>query len=125
MGAGQLAALVAAMIWACTSVALTSLSTRVSPVVLSGLRLSFGSLVVLVVLFASGQAESLGDASQATLLGVILSGFVGYGLGDTEEFWILDVEGTRLMIEANWSPDSPRRDVAEVRAILDSIQIEP
>ena len=83
MGAGQLAALVAAMIWACTSVALTSLSTRVSPVVLSGLRLSFGSLVVLVVLFASGQAESLRDASQATLLGVILSGFVGYGLGDT------------------------------------------
>jgi hypothetical protein len=53
--------------------------------------------------------------------------FYGYNAepGRTEEFWILDVEGTRLMIEANWSPDSPRKDVSEMRAILDTIQIEP
>jgi hypothetical protein len=53
--------------------------------------------------------------------------FYGYNgePGRTEEFWILDVDGTRLVIEANWSPASPRKDVAELRAILDSIQIEP
>jgi hypothetical protein len=53
--------------------------------------------------------------------------FYGYNAepGRTEEFWILDVDGTRLVIEANWSPASPRKDVAELRAILDSIQIEP
>jgi hypothetical protein len=53
--------------------------------------------------------------------------FYGYNgePGRTEDFWILDVEGTRLMIEANWSPNSPRKDVAEMRAILDSIRIEP
>jgi hypothetical protein len=53
--------------------------------------------------------------------------FYGYNAepGRTEDFWILDVEGTRLMIEANRSPTSPRRDVAEMRAILDSIRIEP
>jgi len=53
--------------------------------------------------------------------------FYGYNgePGRTEEFWILDVDGTRLMIEANWSPASLREDVAEMRAILDSIQIEP
>jgi hypothetical protein len=53
--------------------------------------------------------------------------FYGYNgePGRTEEFWILDIEGTRLMIETNWSPDSPRKDVAEMRAILDSIRIEP
>jgi hypothetical protein len=53
--------------------------------------------------------------------------FYGYNSepGRTEEFWILDVDGTRLVIEANWSPASPREDVAEMRAILDSIQIEP
>jgi hypothetical protein len=52
--------------------------------------------------------------------------FYGYNAepGRTEEFWILDIEGTRLMIEANWSPDSPRKDVAEMRDILDSIRIE-
>ena len=53
--------------------------------------------------------------------------FYGYNgePGRTEAFWILDVDGTRLMIEANWSPASPREDVAEMRAILDSIRIEP
>jgi len=53
--------------------------------------------------------------------------FYGYNgePGRTEEFWILDVDGTRRVIEANWSPASPRKDVAEMRAILDSIWIEP
>jgi len=53
--------------------------------------------------------------------------FYGYNAepGRAEEFWILDVDGTRLVIETNRSPASPRKDVAELRAILDSIQIEP
>jgi hypothetical protein len=53
--------------------------------------------------------------------------FYGYNgePGRSEEFWILDVDGTRLMIEANWSPASPRKDVAEMRAILGSIRIQP
>ncbi|MGH2754638.1 MAG: hypothetical protein ACRDLB_09400 [Actinomycetota bacterium] len=52
--------------------------------------------------------------------------FYGYtGPGYTEEFWILDVEGARVMIAAQRSPDSPAEDVAEMRAILDSIRIEP
>ena len=53
--------------------------------------------------------------------------FYGYNgePGRTEEFWILDVDGTRLVIEANWSLASPRKDLAELRAILDSIRIEP
>jgi hypothetical protein len=52
--------------------------------------------------------------------------FYGYtGPGYTEEFWILDVEGTRLMIQAGRSPGSPRKDLAEQGAILESIQIEP
>jgi hypothetical protein len=53
--------------------------------------------------------------------------FYGYNAepGRTEEFWILDVDGNRLMIEANWSPASPSEDVAEMRAILGSIRIEP
>lgn len=80
---GEIAALVSAMVWAGTSVALTSLSNRTAPVVLSGLRLAFGSLIVLVVLGFSGQAGDLETASRATLAGVIISGFIGYGLGDT------------------------------------------
>jgi hypothetical protein len=52
--------------------------------------------------------------------------FHGYtGTGDTEEFWILDVDGTRLMISWGASPGSPPEDIAERDAILDSIRIEP
>ena len=52
--------------------------------------------------------------------------YYGYtGPGYTEEFWILDVDGTRLMIVAERSPGSPRKDLAEQRAVLDSIRIEP
>ena len=52
--------------------------------------------------------------------------FYGYtDFGYTEEFWILDVEGTRLVIAAERSAGSPQKDLAELRAILDSIRIEP
>ena len=57
-------------------------------------------------------------------LGGAFNGYNGEP-GRTEELWILDVEGTRLVIEANWSPPSPQKDVAEMRAILDSIRIKP
>jgi hypothetical protein len=52
--------------------------------------------------------------------------FYGYtGPGYREEFWILDVDGTRLMIAAERSPGSPPEDLAELRDILGSIRIEP
>jgi hypothetical protein len=44
--------------------------------------------------------------------------------GYTEEFWILDVDGTRLMIAAERTPGSPRRVLAEQQDLLDSIRIE-
>jgi hypothetical protein len=51
--------------------------------------------------------------------------FYGYtGSGYTEEFWILDIGGTRLMIAAERSPGSPEEDLGELQAVLDSIRIE-
>jgi hypothetical protein len=59
-------------------------------------------------------------------IGPLTDAFYGYtGPGYTEEFWILDVEGTRLVIVAGRSPGSAPEDLAEQRAILDSIRIEP
>jgi hypothetical protein len=60
----------------------------------------------------------------APLLG---GAFWGYNqeVGHNEEFWILDVDGTRLVIQANQSPDSPAETIAELEAIFDSIRIEP
>lgn len=80
---GELAALIAAMTWSATSVALTSLAARTSPVVLSALRLGSATLLLPFILWASGQAGDIGDASTWTLLQVVGSGFVGYGIGDT------------------------------------------
>ena len=52
--------------------------------------------------------------------------FFGYTRpGYTEEFWILDVDGTRLVIAAERSPGAPAEDLAELQAILESIRIEP
>ena len=52
--------------------------------------------------------------------------YYGYtGPGYVEEFWILDVDGTRLMIAGEQSPGSSAQDIAERDAILDSIRIEP
>jgi len=54
-----------------------------------------------------------------------VGGFYGYsGPGYREEFWILDVADTRLVITAERTAGSPRQDVAEMRAILDSIRVE-
>lgn len=71
------------MTWSATSVALTSLSARTSPVVLSALRLGSATLLLPFILWASGQAGDLADAPAWTLLQVIGSGFIGYGIGDT------------------------------------------
>jgi hypothetical protein len=47
------------------------------------------------------------------------------GPGQELELWVLEVDGSRLLIEANRFPDSPADDVAELQAILDSLDIRP
>ena len=52
--------------------------------------------------------------------------FNGYvAPGDTEEFWILDVRGTRLVVAALTTANASPELVAERQAILDSIIIRP
>ena len=45
--------------------------------------------------------------------------------GRTEDFWILDVDGQRLVIASNQGPASSAEDLAERDAIFDSIRIHP
>ena len=45
--------------------------------------------------------------------------------GQSEEIWLLNVDGQRLMIVAGKSPGSSDGDIAELRSILDSIDIVP
>lgn len=51
--------------------------------------------------------------------------FFGYGLNGTEsEMWILDVDGTPLMIEVMKRPGATSEDATQMQAIVDSIRIE-
>lgn len=72
-------------------------------------------------------ADCLGGQLRSWISPTLDGSFYGYNgePGRVEEFWILDVDGTRLMIEATYAPDSPPEDVAEMDAIVDSIRIEP
>jgi len=45
--------------------------------------------------------------------------------GQIVEYWFLDVEGTTVMVEANSFPESSEEDVAELRAVLDTLVITP
>jgi hypothetical protein len=45
--------------------------------------------------------------------------------GQVVEDWFLDVEGTPVMVEATWFPGSPEEDVAELRALVDTLVITP
>lgn len=58
-------------------------------------------------------------------LGGAFFGYNGPEPGLTEEFWILDVDGTRLVLVTNTSPDAPTEWIAERQAIIDSIRVVP
>jgi hypothetical protein len=45
--------------------------------------------------------------------------------GQIVEYWFLDVEGTTVMVEASWFPESSEEDVAEQRALLDTLVVTP
>ncbi|HEU5113572.1 MAG TPA: hypothetical protein VFU96_09650 [Acidimicrobiia bacterium] len=46
--------------------------------------------------------------------------------GNVVEYWFLDVEGTPVMVEADWFPGtSAEEDVAELQAVVDSLVITP
>ena len=45
--------------------------------------------------------------------------------GQRQDLWILDVAGTRLVIDATTFPETPAGDRAEMQAIVDTLLIEP
>ena len=80
---GEAAALISAFTWSCSSVALASLGARTTPAVLSALRLTFGSVVLILLLLMSGDFREYQTLSALGAAGLILSGLLGYAVGDT------------------------------------------
>ena len=62
--------------------------------------------------------------------GTVTAYYAGsFGRGATQSerlrLWVVDVEGTRLVIEAFDFPGTPEEDVADATQIVESIRIEP
>jgi hypothetical protein len=68
----------------------------------------------------AGDRPSLYDGWQADGFGRMYS-----RPGQTLEYWILDVDGRPLLIEASWYADSPEADVADLRTAIESLAIIP
>jgi hypothetical protein len=48
-----------------------------------------------------------------------------YGPEEHDRIWILDVDGTRLLVKMAYRPGTPESDVAELEQMVDSIRIHP
>jgi hypothetical protein len=75
---------------------------------------------------AGGQLSWTGcqDRELKSWIGRPLSyAYYGYSPGLIEEFWILDIEGQRLVVATDHFPDTPPGDMEELDAVLDSIEI--
>jgi hypothetical protein len=79
----------------------------------------------------SGDNRQFADCTSGNLNswagGNIDGSFFGYNAdpGATEDYWILDVDGTRVVVITLEIPGAPAEDRAELQAIFDSISIEP
>ncbi len=80
---GEAAALIAALTWSGTSVAMASLAARVTPVAMSALRLSVASLLLPLALVVSGQVDDVGAAPASAIWAMVGSGILAYAIGDT------------------------------------------
>jgi hypothetical protein len=49
----------------------------------------------------------------------------GVAPGDETTAWVVDVEGTRVLIAAGTEPDATSQEVAELRQAVDSISLQP
>ena len=79
---GELSGLGCAVIWATVSSMMRSLSQRISPVVINGLRCAFSGATVAILILAMGREDSLMAAPLAGVAGIVVSGILGQAIGD-------------------------------------------
>lgn len=80
---GELAALVAAFLWSATSTLLAGLVLRVPAPVLSFVRLTVAIPMYLLLIFATGAWRDIGEDNWRTIVSMLGSGMIGFGIGDS------------------------------------------
>jgi len=90
---GEVAALVAAILWAGSSIFFTEASRRIDPVTINFTRMVFGLIYLALTLLIIGADFSI---SQSQLILLALSGFIGLVFGDTFLFKAFQMVGPRI-----------------------------
>lgn len=80
---GEAAALLSALCWAGTSVALARLGAKYGGAVLSGLRFLIAAPFGIVLFFAAGGVEEVRAATSTAIAAVLVSSVFNYLIGDT------------------------------------------
>lgn len=71
-----------AAVWAVVATAMRAASDRISPVMINGLRCSFASVTLALMLVLTGRVANLFTLSQSALVAILGSGILGQALGD-------------------------------------------
>lgn len=90
---GELAALTAALIWACAALVYTGVGRQLSPLILNFTK--GGIAIVFLVLTLLLQRQPMPEIDATRWLLLLLSGILGIGLGDTAYFHALNCIGAR------------------------------
>ena len=101
---GEIAASIAALLWAVSSVIYSRLGLKIAPL---QLNLYKGIIAIaFIVITLSIQGQTFRDTSSLTIALLALSGVVGIGLGDTAYFAALNSLGARrtLLLETSSPP---------------------
>ncbi len=79
---GELSGLGCAAIWAAVSTVMRSLSDKLSPVVVNGLRCAFAAATLALLILALGRQEVLASVPLAGAAAIVASGLLGQAIGD-------------------------------------------
>ena len=80
---GEAAGLGSAFLWALNNIVMGRLSARMPPAVVSAFRCLFGALFALLVLVIAVAVGKSGSVSSVAMVGLVASGVLSIGIGDT------------------------------------------
>jgi drug/metabolite transporter (DMT)-like permease len=101
---GELAALLAAFLWAAASTVFSRLGQKIPPLELNLLK---GVVAIaFLILTLAIQGEWLPELNWVAIAFLLISGIVGIGIGDTAFFWAINLLGARrtLLLKTLTSP---------------------
>jgi drug/metabolite transporter (DMT)-like permease len=95
---GEVAALLAAALWAVSTVILTAQTRKLGAVPINALRSVFAALFVILAILLTGAVDEIRDMTAATAIAMVGSGILAMGVGDSLYFGSLARIGALLAV---------------------------